>query len=56
VIHERSQAVPAVITTACTELVGLAAYQYANGAGDAVTVELAEAIDYAEPEVESTSE
>lgn len=56
VIHERSQAVPAVITTACAELVGLAAYQYANDAGDAVTVELAKAIDYAEPEVESNSE
>lgn len=52
VIHERAQAVPAVITAACAELVGLAAYQHANGLGSEVTADLAEAIDYAEPEVE----
>lgn len=55
VVHERAQAVPAVITAACAELIGLAAYQHANDLGDEVNAELAEAIDYAEPEVESTS-
>ncbi|MFB6201981.1 MAG: AAA family ATPase [Halorhabdus sp.] len=52
VIHERSEAVPAVITAACSELVGLAAYQHANDLGFEITADLAEAIDYAEPEVE----
>ena len=53
VIHERSKGIPAVATAACAELIGLAAYQYAQGQGDEVTASLAEAIDYAEPEVES---
>jgi type II secretory pathway predicted ATPase ExeA len=56
IIHDRAQAVPAVITAACAELIGLAAYRHANGLGDKVNAELAEAIDYAEPEVESNSD
>jgi type II secretory pathway predicted ATPase ExeA len=56
VVHNRAQAVPAVITAACAELIGLAAYQYANGLGDRVTESLAEAIDYAEPEVEQSAD
>lgn len=51
-VHERSQGVPAVITAACSQLISLAAYQYANGQGDAVTEELATSIEYANPEVE----
>ena len=54
-IHKHSQAVPAVITAACAELVGLAAYQYAHGVGDTITADLASSIDYAEPKVESKS-
>lgn len=53
VIHERSKGIPAVATAACAELIGLAAYQYVNDQGDEVTARLAEAIDYADPEVES---
>jgi type II secretory pathway predicted ATPase ExeA len=52
IVHERSQGVPAVITAACAELVGLAAYQYANELSPDMTATLAESIDYAEPEVE----
>jgi hypothetical protein len=53
VIHERSKGIPAVATAACAELIGLAAYQYTQGQGDEVPASLAEAIEYAEPEVES---
>lgn len=52
VIQEQSQGSPAVITSALTELVSLAAYQHANDLGSEVSVDLAENIDYAEPEVE----
>lgn len=52
VVHERSKAVPAVINAACAELITLAAYRYQQASDDTVTAELAEAIDYPEPEVE----
>jgi len=52
VVHEQSQGVPAVITAALAELVSLAAYQYVNDLSAEVTVDLAESIDYADPEVE----
>ncbi|MFC6952868.1 AAA family ATPase [Halorubellus litoreus] len=55
-IHERAQGVPAVITAACAELVDLAAYQHAHDAGSEISVDLTEAIEYTEPEVEETSE
>lgn len=51
-IHERSQGVPAVITAACAELVGLGAYRHANDLGSEIDAELAQAIDYADPQVE----
>jgi type II secretory pathway predicted ATPase ExeA len=57
VIHDRAHGVPAVITAACSELIGLAAYRFVNDdAEPIVTPALAEAIDYAEPEVESNSQ
>jgi hypothetical protein len=44
--------VPGVITAACSELVTLGAYQYANGRGEEITPLLADAIDYADGDVE----
>jgi type II secretory pathway predicted ATPase ExeA len=55
-IHEHSKGIPAVATAACAELVGLAAYQFANDRGYEITADLADAVDYAEPEVESASD
>lgn len=52
VIHERAKGVPAVVTAACAELVGLAAYRFSTGADATIDEELAETVEYAEPEVE----
>lgn len=51
-IHGESQGVPVVITAALVELVSLPALQHANDLGSEVSVELAENIDYADPDVE----
>ncbi|WP_256394127.1 AAA family ATPase [Natronoarchaeum rubrum] len=51
-IYERAQGVPAVITAACAELVGLAAYRYANGLGAEIDTDLVDAVEFADPLVE----
>lgn len=51
-VHEQSHGVPAVITSALAELVSLGAYRYANDLGEEIPVELAEDLEYADPEVE----
>lgn len=53
IIHDRSRGVPAVITAGCAKLIGLAAYRFDRGNGETVTADLAEAVEYADPEVES---
>lgn len=52
VVYEQSQRVPAVITSALVELVSLKACQHANDLGAEISVDIAEDIDYANPEVE----
>ena len=51
-IHERSKGVPAGATAAAAELVSLAAYQFAHGLGPEIDADLAEAVEYADPEIE----
>ena len=51
-IHERADGVPAVVTSVCAELVGLAAYQYSEGMGAEIDDDLARYVDYPDPEVE----
>ena len=52
IVQDESGGVPGVITAACSELVTLGAYQYANGRGGEITPLLADAIDYADGDVE----
>lgn len=51
-VHSKSGGVPAVITAALSNLVGLGAYRYVNDLGPEIPVELAEDIEYQDPEVE----
>jgi len=55
-IHEESKGVPAVATAACSSLVSLAAYRYAQMGEVEIDADLATSVEYAEPEVESASE
>lgn len=54
IVQDEAKGIPGVITAACSELVTLGAYQYANGRGPEVTPLLANAIDYADGDVEAT--
>jgi type II secretory pathway predicted ATPase ExeA len=56
VIHDRAKGIPAVIAASCSELIGLAAYRHGQGLDDGVSADLAEQIDYADPEAEAQSE
>ena len=49
VIHDRSAGIPAVIVAALAELVGLAAYRYAEIDDPEIGADVAERIDYADP-------
>jgi len=49
VVYERSEGVPAVMVAAFSNLIGLAAYRYAQIEDPAVSAEMAEKIDYADP-------
>jgi type II secretory pathway predicted ATPase ExeA len=51
-IHEQSSGVPAVATAALSELVGLAAYRYAQVGDAEITADLASKIEYADPEAD----
>jgi hypothetical protein len=51
-IYERSSGVPAVATAALSELVGLAAYRYAQVGDAEITADLASKIEYADPEAD----
>jgi type II secretory pathway predicted ATPase ExeA len=51
-IHKRSGGVPAVATAGLSELVGLAAYRYAQIDDPAITTDLANKIEYADPEAD----
>ncbi|ELY58841.1 ATP-binding protein [Natronococcus jeotgali] len=51
-VHERSGGVPAVATAALSELVGLAAYRYAQIGDAEITADLASKIEYADPEAD----
>jgi len=48
-VHKYSEGVPAVITAACNDLLGLAAYRHSQDIGSDVPADLAEDIDYADP-------
>ncbi|GAB7093636.1 hypothetical protein JCM30237_07880 [Halolamina litorea] len=52
IVQDESGGVPGVITAACSELITLGAYQHANGRGGEITPLLANAIDYADGDVE----
>lgn len=54
IVQDESKGVPGVITAACSELVTLGAYQYANDRGVEITPILANAIEYADGDVEPT--
>lgn len=49
VVYERSEGVPAVMVAAFSNLIGLAAYRYAQIDDPEVSAEMAEKIDYADP-------
>lgn len=51
-VHSKSDGVPAVITSALSNLVGLGAYRYVNDLGSEIPEDLASEIDYQDPEVE----
>lgn len=53
VIHDRSDGIPAVIVAAVSKLVGLAAYRYAEIDDPAISVDVAERIDYADPHADN---
>lgn len=48
-IHDRAQGVPGVVMAACADLIGLAAYTYANDGDGRVTRGLVDAHDFADP-------
>ncbi|WP_232833794.1 ATP-binding protein [Saliphagus sp. LR7] len=52
VVYDRSHGVPAVATAALSELFGLAAYRYAEIDDPTITADLANTIDYADPEAD----
>lgn len=52
VVHAESKGIPGVIVAALAELVGLGAYRYGQSGELAIDGELAEAIEYAEGEIE----
>ena len=49
VVYDRSAGIPAVIVAALAELVGLAAYRYAEIDDPEISADVAERIDYADP-------
>jgi len=51
-VHENAKGVPAVATAACSELIGLAAYQKRQSGVEVIDQELAMAAEYSDPEVE----
>jgi type II secretory pathway predicted ATPase ExeA len=53
VIHDRSDGIPAVIVAALSELVGLAAYRYAEIDDPTISADVAERIDYADPHADN---
>lgn len=53
VIHERSAGIPAVMIAALAELVGLAAYRYAEIDDPTISVDVADRIDYADPHADN---
>ena len=55
-VHEQAEGVPAVITAALSNLMGLGAYRYANDLGVEIPADLAAEVDYADPEVEPESD
>lgn len=55
IVQDESKGIPGVITAACSELVTLGAYQYANGRGAEITPLLANAIEYADGAVEPSA-
>jgi type II secretory pathway predicted ATPase ExeA len=52
VVQERSEGVPAVIVAAISNLIGLAAYRYAQVNDPDITAEMAKKIDYADPQAD----
>lgn len=53
-IYERADGVPAVIVAAISELMGLAAYRFAEIDDPAISESMTEKIDYADPHADST--
>jgi type II secretory pathway predicted ATPase ExeA len=56
IVQDEAGGVPGVVSAACSELVTLGAYQYANGRGEEITPLLANAIDYADGDVEAVQQ
>lgn len=56
VVHEQSKGIPGVIIAGLAELVGLGAYRYAQTDDPTISESIADAIEYANGEVESDSE
>lgn len=56
VVHEQSKGIPGVIVAGLAELVGLGAYRYSQTDDPMITADIADAIEYANGEVESDSE
>lgn len=52
IVQEQAKGIPGVVTAASSELVTLGAYQYANDRGETITPLLADAIDYADGDIE----
>jgi type II secretory pathway predicted ATPase ExeA len=53
VIHDRSAGIPAVMVAALAELVGLAAYRYAEIDDPTISADVAERIEYADPHADN---
>jgi type II secretory pathway predicted ATPase ExeA len=56
VIHDQSAGIPAVMVAALSELVGLAAYRYAEIDDPEIGADVANRIDYADPHADTSSE
>lgn len=55
-IHERSAGTPAVMVAALSELVGLAAYRYAEIDDPVISADVADRIDYADPHADTNTQ
>ena len=56
VIYDRSAGIPAVMIAALSELVGLAAYRYAEIEDPSISADVAERIDYADPHADNSEQ